>query len=191
MRSIICTAVVGILATVASANYESCSYKCALDYSTCLQGAKVADDYNDCALTLSGCQTGCVQLKSSFSVASKIKTFAVHSQHMAEFNGADTNGDGLISLEEFLTLMKYQQGNFYDESFTTQAFRGADSNMDGFLTYEEIERANGEASLLAKPDVTFECTYRCGVWNTCMMKGAWNGDTSKCGTEPAGCKCVW
>ena len=56
MRSIICTAVVGILATVASANYESCSYKCALDYSTCLQGAKVADDYNDCALTLTGCQ---------------------------------------------------------------------------------------------------------------------------------------
>ena len=191
MRSIICTAIVGILATVASANYESCSYKCALDYSTCLQGAKVADDYNDCALTLSGCQKGCVQLKSTFSVASKIKTFAVHSQHMAEFNGADTNGDGLISLEEFLTVVKYQQGGFYDEDFSTQAFRGADSNMDGFLTYEEIERANGEASLLAEPKPTWDCTYRCGVWNTCQVKGAWNGDTSKCGAEPSGCKCVW
>ncbi len=55
MRSIICTAIIGILATVASANYESCTYKCALDYSTCLQNGATADEYNSCALTLNSC----------------------------------------------------------------------------------------------------------------------------------------
>jgi hypothetical protein len=40
-------------------------------------------------------------------------------------------------------------------------------------------------------EVTWECTYKCSVYNTCLMKGAWNGDISKCGSEPAGCQCVW
>ena len=53
------------------------------------------------------------------------------------------------------------------------------------------EYANSGASLLAKPQITWNCTYRCSVYNTCMVKGAWNGDTSKCGAEPAGCQCVW
>ena len=52
MRSLICAAVVGILATVASANYEQCTYKCTLDYATCIQNAKVAEDYQTCALTV-------------------------------------------------------------------------------------------------------------------------------------------
>ena len=39
--------------------------------------------------------------------------------------------------------------------------------------------------------ITFECTYKCSVYNTCLMKGAWNGDITKCGSEPAGCQCVW
>ena len=121
MRSIICTAVIGILATVASANYESCTYQCALDYSNCLQKSATADDYNNCALTLNTCQMGCVQLKASFSVADKIKTFAVHSAHMAEFNGADTNGDGFLDINEFLVVIK-KTGGYYDENFSRMAF---------------------------------------------------------------------
>jgi len=39
--------------------------------------------------------------------------------------------------------------------------------------------------------ITWECTYKCSVYNTCLMKGAWNGDVTKCGSEPAGCQCVW
>ena len=121
MRSIICTAVIGILATVASANYESCTYKCALDYSTCVQKGVSADDFTNCATTLTTCQTGCVQMKATFSVADKIKTFAVHSQHIAEFNAADTNGDGFIDIDEFLTVIK-ATGGFYDENFSRMAF---------------------------------------------------------------------
>lgn len=39
--------------------------------------------------------------------------------------------------------------------------------------------------------ITWDCTYKCSVYNTCLMKGAWNGDITKCGSEPAGCQCVW
>ena len=149
MKSIILSAVLCILATVASANYETCTYKCALDYSNCLQNGATADDYNSCALTLNTCQQKCVQLKATFSVADKIKTFAVHSAHMAEFNAADTNGDGFIDINEFLTVIK-KTGGFYDENFSRMAFANADTNGDGFLTYDEIERANGEMSLFNK-----------------------------------------
>ena len=69
---------------------------------------------------------------------------------MAEFNGADTNGDGFIDINEFLTVIK-ATGGFYDENFSRMAFASADTNGDGFLTYDEIERANGEMSLLQKP----------------------------------------
>ena len=190
MRSIICTAVIGILATIASANYEGCTYKCAVDYSNCVTSSTTADDYTNCALTLNTCQQSCISLKSTFSVASKIKTFAVHAAHMAEFNGADTDGNGFIDINEFLNIIK-SQGVMYDENFSRMAFASADTNGDGYLTYEEIERANGEQTLLQNPKVTWDCTYRCGVWNTCQMKGAWNGDTTKCGPMPSGCKCIW
>jgi hypothetical protein len=40
-------------------------------------------------------------------------------------------------------------------------------------------------------EITFDCTYRCTIYNTCMMKGALNGDITKCGEEPPGCQCVW
>ena len=39
--------------------------------------------------------------------------------------------------------------------------------------------------------ISFSCTYRCSIWNTCQIKGAWNGDTTKCGEEPAQCQCVY
>ncbi|TNV75110.1 hypothetical protein FGO68_gene1408 [Halteria grandinella] len=38
---------------------------------------------------------------------------------------------------------------------------------------------------------SLECTFKCSKYNACMLKGAWNGDISQCGEEPAGCKCVW
>ena len=189
MRSIICTAVIGILATVASANYEACTYKCAMDYSTCIQNSATADDYNNCALTLSTCQQSCVQLKATFSVADKIKTFAAYSEDMDEFKGADTNGDGLIDIKEFLAVFKPTSD--LRRELLKQAFAQADTNGDKFLTYDEIEKYNADVSLIQKPQVTFDCTYRCGVYNTCMMKGAWNGDTTKCGSMPSGCKCIW
>ena len=62
MRSIICTAVIGILATVASANSSSCSAKCSLDYSTKCQNAKGIDDTTDCALKLNECLKACHQI---------------------------------------------------------------------------------------------------------------------------------
>ena len=40
-------------------------------------------------------------------------------------------------------------------------------------------------------DISFECTYRCGIWNTCMVRGAIIGNTAACGSEPSGCQCVW
>ena len=53
-------------------------------------------------------------------------------------------------------------------------------------------KANLERNKMIKvQEITFECTYRCSVYNTCLMRGAWNGDISGCGAEPAGCQCVW
>ena len=84
-----------------------------------------------------------------------------------------------------------------------------DTNKDEKLSWSEVKTfffnqvkqqkadpaAPGTApkvdSLLSQPQISWNCTYRCGIWNTCMVKAAWNGDTTKCGSEPAGCQCVW
>ena len=58
-------------------------------------------------------------------------------------------------------------------------------------TTESIANSTNPTSFLVKPQISWSCTYRCSVYNTCMVKGAWAGDTSNCGSEPADCQCVW
>ena len=69
-----------------------------------------------------------------------------------------------------------------DDDFEVPA-RGVDSmNMvKSFL----------EANKIKVNEITFECTYRCSLWNTCVIKGMLNGDSSQCGPEPANCVCRW
>ncbi len=144
-------------------------------------------------MTLNTCQQGCIELKQTFSIATKIKTFAENSKQRQEFDKADTNKDNYIDFEEFMATMKNEDADMHYRDVYAQGFRMADTNQDGKLSFEELEEVyrKHESSLMQNPKVTWDCTYRCGIWNTCMMKGAWNGDTTKCGSMPSGCKCIW
>lgn len=79
---------------------------------------------------------------------------------------------------------RYDDDDQYDTDFDVQVpQQGVDtmSMVKSFL----------EANKIKVNEITFECTYRCSLWNTCVIKGMLNGDSSNCGPEPANCVCRW
>jgi hypothetical protein len=111
----------------------------------------------------------------------------------ADFYAMDLDGSGFVDLIEFTS--NYEIDDSLDADLINFVFNSIDVNGNQKLSWREMRRfvkkENGPASLVMKPQITFECTYRCSVWNTCMVSGAINGNTAGCGAEPAGCDCVW
>ena len=112
------------------------------------------------------------------------------------FYDYDLNNDGYIDKAEFTKV--FGPEDIFETTMANFLFETIDTNNNEKLCLTEVQNFVSSRNTVADDaspsnveEVTFECTYRCGIWNTCMMKGAWNGDYSGCGTEPAECQCVW
>ena len=74
---------------------------------------------------------------------------------MTQFKNADTNGDGQLSINEFVPAVKAAEG-IEDEKVIRNAFDRLDSNSDGFLSFDEIKKENGNLNLQS---FSIKCTY--------------------------------
>lgn len=57
---------------------------------------------------------------------------------LAMINDADTNGNGVVELDEFIQMMKNQTKSMSSDDAIRQAFRVFDKNGDNYINRDEI-----------------------------------------------------